>query len=155
KLVGYVKDYDVYVYDLAADKERRVTTGGTQEKTHGLAEFVAQEEMDRFSGYWWSPDSKFIVYEEADAKGVEVWHVADPAKPDQEPQPSYYPRPGKKNVRVRVGIIAVTSPLAGEGKGEGERKTVWIDWDKEKYPYLTQVRWDKYGPLTITVQTRL
>jgi dipeptidyl-peptidase-4 len=144
KSVGYVKDYDVYVYNLADDKERAVTKGGTEEKSHGLAEFVAQEEMERYSGWWWSPDSQFIVYEEADAKGVEVWYVADPAKPDQQPQSQYYPRPGKKNVSVRVGIV----PVAG-----GE--TVWIDWDQKKYEYLTQVRWEKYGPLTITVQNRL
>jgi dipeptidyl-peptidase-4 len=144
KNVGYVKDYDVFVYNLTDDKERQITKGGTEEKSHGLAEFVAQEEMERYSGWWWSPDSQFIVYEEADAKGVEVWYVADPAKPDQQPQSQYYPRPGKKNVSVRVGIL----PVAG-----GE--TVWIDWDHKKYPYLTQVRWEKYGPLTITVQTRL
>jgi dipeptidyl-peptidase-4 len=144
KSVGYVKDYDVYVYSLADDKERAITKGGTEEKSHGLAEFVAQEEMERYSGWWWSPDGQFIVYEEADAKGVEVWYVADPAKPDQQPQSQYYPRPGKKNVAVRVGIV----PVAG-----GE--TVWIDWDHKKYEYLTQVRWEKYGPLTITVQTRL
>ncbi len=143
KWVSYVRDNDVYVYDLATDKEKRVTTGGTAQKTHGLAEFVAQEEMDRSTGYWWSPDSQDIAYEEADADGVEVWHVADPSKPEQPGQPSFYPRPGKKNVSVRVGIV----PIAGG-------KTKWIDWDAKKYPYLTQVHWDKQGPLTITAQTR-
>ena len=38
--------YDVYVFDLATGKERAVTTGGTGTVSHGLAEFVAQEEMD-------------------------------------------------------------------------------------------------------------
>jgi len=143
KMVGYVRDHDVYVYDLATDKEHAVTKGGTEKKSNGEAEFVAQEEMDRHSGYWWSPDSKFIAYEEADADGVEVWYVADPSKPDQPGFASYYPRPGKDNVKVRVGIVPVTGG-----------KTVWIDWDAKKYPYLAQVRWDKEGPLTITVQTR-
>jgi dipeptidyl-peptidase 4 len=144
KQVGYVLDYDVYTYDLEKNKETRVTTGGTEKKTHGLAEFVAQEEMGRFSGYWWSPDSKSIVYEEADAEGVEVWYVADPVKPDQPPHAQYYPRPGKKNVSVRAGIIPATG---------GE--TVWIDWDRDEYPYLVQVHWDEFGPLTVTVMTRL
>src|SRR5262249_45025196 len=61
KMIGYVRDNDVYAYELATDKETAVTKGGTDVKTNGLAEFVAQEEMNRFSGYWWSPDSKFIV----------------------------------------------------------------------------------------------
>lgn len=143
KWIGYVRDHDVYVYELASNKETAVTRGGTEVKTHGLAEFVAQEEMGRFSGYWWSPDSKFIAFEEADHEGVETWYVADPAKPDQKPLQQYYPRPGKKNVRVRLGIV----PIAG-----GE--PVWVDWDHKAYEYLASVRWDKHGPLTIQVQDR-
>src|SRR5207302_7680762 len=99
--------------------------------------------MDRYTGYWWSPDSKHLAYEEADADGVETWYVADPARPGDPPLPSFYPRPGKANVKVRLGVVPV--------KG-GD--TVWIDWDRQRYPYLTQVRWSKHGPLTIQVQTR-
>jgi len=141
--VSYVLNQDVYVYDLTTNKETPVTKGGTEVKTNGLAEFVAQEEMSRYSGYWWSPDGKFIAYEEADHEGVEQWFVADPAKPGQTPLPQYYPRPGKKNVSVRLGIIPITG---------GE--TVWVEWDHKKFEYLAAVRWDKHGPLTIQVQDR-
>lgn len=143
KSVGYVLDHDVHVLDLATQKQHRVTTGGSERLTHGLAEFVAQEEMGRFSGWWWSPDGKLIVYEEADAGGVEVWYVADPVRPEHPAHPSFYPRPGKANVKVRLGVV----PVAG-----GE--TTWIAWNAEKYPYLAQVRWDKHGPLTVTLQSR-
>src|SRR6266540_4791492 len=88
KRVGYVLDHDVYAYDLATDEEHPVTTGGTELVSHGLAEFVAREEMNRFSGYWWSPDSRFIAYQETDANDVEVWYVADSARPDDRPYPS-------------------------------------------------------------------
>jgi dipeptidyl-peptidase-4 len=142
--VSYVLDHDVFVYDLATNKESQVTKGGTEKKTHGLAEFVAQEEMYRYAGYWWSPDNKFIAYEEADHEGVEQWFVADSAKPDQPPLPQYYPRPGKKNVAVRLGIIPV---MGGD--------TVWVEWDVKKYEYLASVRWDRHGPLTIQVVDRL
>jgi len=142
KLIAYVRGFDVYVYDLATGKESGVTTGGTAIKTHGLAEFVAQEEMARHSGFWWSPDSKFIAYEEADHTGVETWYVADPLKPDQKPAEQFYPRPGKRNVAVRLGIIPVTS---------GE--TMWVEWDREKYEYLARVAWD-VGGLLVIVQSR-
>jgi dipeptidyl-peptidase 4 len=143
RTVSYVLNHDVFVFDLESQTERRVTTGGTDQMRHGVAEFVAQEEMDRFSGYWWSPDSKFIAYEESDHEGVEVWHVADAAKPDDTPFASYYPRPGKANVKVRLGVI----PVDG-----GD--TVWVQWDRERFPYLVSVVWEKNGPLTISVQTR-
>jgi dipeptidyl-peptidase-4 len=144
KLVSYVLDHDVYTIDPETQKETRVTTGGTEVKSHGIAEFVAQEEMGRFTGYWWSPDSKHIAYQESDHTGVEKWHVADPAHPDREGLPQYYPRPGKKNVAVRLGIIAA----------DGSGKTVWVEWDAKKYEYLARVDWEK-GGLSILVQDRL
>jgi dipeptidyl-peptidase-4 len=144
KLVSYVRGNDVYTLDPTTQKETRVTTGGTPGKTHGLAEFVAQEEMNRFTGYWWSPDSKWIAYQENDAAGVEVWYVADPIKPEDAGHPTFYPRPGKANVSVRLGVVPATG---------GE--TVWVEWDAKKYPYLTNVHWQKKGGLTLAVQNRL
>ena len=144
KYVSYVLDHDVYAYDLAQARELRVTQGGTEDVSHGVAEFVAQEEMNRFSGYWWSPDSERIIFQESDSREVETWHVADPAKPENAPYPSRYPRPGKANVKVRLGItpIATTNQIT------------WFDWNRERYPYLTQVSWSTNGPLAIAVQTR-
>lgn len=141
--VSYVLDYDVYAYDLGQGREVRVTEGGTAEISHGLAEFVAQEEMNRYSGYWWAPDSKRIVFQESDAREVEIWHVADPATPEAEPHPTRYPRPGKPNVKVRLAVTPIQ-----------ERQVVWFDWDRERYPYLAKVSWETNGPLTLTVQTR-
>jgi dipeptidyl-peptidase-4 len=142
--VGYVLDHDVYVYDLARDHETRVTTGGTEVKPNGLAEFVAQEEMSRFSGYWFAPDGKHLAYQTSDHTGVEQWFVADPLHPDKPPLPQYYPRPGKANVTVSLHLTAIPSD-----------KSILVKWDVAKYPYLGAVRWDKLGGLTIVVQNRL
>ena len=144
KSVAYVRDFDVYVFDLATGQERAVTTGGTETVSHGLAEFVAQEEMDRYTGYWWSPDSRSIAYQESDASKVEVWYPADPSQPGNPPPPVFYPRPGKENVAVRVGVAPVDDPS----------KTVWLDYDRAKYSYLGKVTWQEEGPLTLTVLSR-
>lgn len=152
-MVSYVRDHDVYVYDLASDRETRLTHGGAALLSHGTAEFVAQEEMGRFTGYWWSPDSRHIIYQETDAKGVEVWRVADPIHPDQAPTPFFYPRPGKANAQVKLGVIQVPrGDKSSESAAHGA--TRWLDWDRAKYPYLATVRWTKGGPPLLTVQTR-
>ena len=143
KKISYVRDHDVYVLDLATSKETQVTKGGTALVEHGVAEFVAQEEMGRFTGYWWAPDSERIVYQETDNDGVEVWHVADPIHPEGKPTPFYYPRPGKNNAKVKLGVVSI-----------GGGKTTWIDWNRDKYPYLATVRWQKKAPLCLTVQSR-
>jgi dipeptidyl-peptidase-4 len=143
RYVSYVLDHDIYVYDVEQRRELRITEGGTADVSHGLAEFVAQEEMNRFSGYWWSPDSQRIVFQESDSREVETWYVADPAKPENAPSPTRYPRPGKANVKVRLGITPVE-----------KKEIIWFEWDRERYPYLARVSWDTNGPLTITVETR-
>ena len=142
--VAYVRNQDVCVFDLASGKEHAVTTGGTETVSHGLAEFVAQEEMARFAGYWWSPDSRQIVYQESDASKVEVWYAADPAQPGRAPEKTFYPRPGKANVAVRLGVVAA----------DGTGNTTWLDWDHAKYEYLGKVTWGEHGPLTLTVMSR-
>ncbi|WP_434383237.1 DPP IV N-terminal domain-containing protein [Melittangium boletus] len=143
KHVGYVRDQDVYRLEVATNTEHRVTQGGTPQKTHGLAEFVAQEEMSRFSGWWWSPDARFVAYTESDTSGVENLSILDVMHPERGAEDAAYPRPGKANAKVRLGV----TPAAGG-------PTVWVKWDAEAYPYLATVVWPKKGPLTLLVQNR-
>ncbi len=141
--LAYVKDFDLHVLDIASGKSRQLTTGGSERFTHGLAEFVAEEEMHRFRGFWWSPDGKSLAYEESDTREVETFTIQDPARPEQPANSFPYPRPGKANAKVRLGVVA----SAGGS-------TIWVDWDREKFPYLARVVWPKHGPLTVLVQNR-
>ncbi|MFP2907732.1 DPP IV N-terminal domain-containing protein [Pyxidicoccus sp. 3LFB2] len=142
--VAYVRDNDVYRVDLASQKEHRVTRGGTPEKSHGLAEFLAQEEMGRYSGYWWSPDAKLLAYTEVDTSQMEQFTIVDVMRPEAGAQRFPYPRAGKANAKVKLGLVPVTGG-----------RTTWVDWDAEKYPYLADVTWPEKGPLTLRVQNRL
>ncbi len=112
--------------------------------THGVAEFIAQEEMGRFEGYFWSPDCRALAYTEVDQSGLEQFVIADPTHPEQPASTFPYPRPGQGNAKVRLGIM----PAAGG-------RTIWVRWDAEKYPYLARVMWkEKQAPLSMLVQTR-
>lgn len=142
--IAYARSGDVYAVDLATHRERRVTRGGTDAVSHGLAEFVAQEEMDRFSGYWWSPDSRHIAFEEADNRPLEPFTIVDPMHPEQAGNVFPYPRAGRANAVVRLGIAAAS----------GSGAPAWAQWDAAKYPYLTTVRWSEGAPLTILVMNR-
>jgi len=48
--VAYVRNNNLFVYDLHSRQEQAITTDGTDLKSYGTAEFVAQEEMGRTSG---------------------------------------------------------------------------------------------------------
>jgi dipeptidyl-peptidase-4 len=148
--VAFVWGADLHVVELdgqgGAAAPRALTQGGSDDLLHGLAEFVAQEEMGRHEGFWWSPDSRLLAYAEVDQREVERFAIADPARPERPPAVFPYPRPGKANARVRLGLLAV---------GEAAGATTWVSWDGERYPYLARVLWDTAAaPLSILVQTR-
>jgi dipeptidyl-peptidase-4 len=123
KTLSYVVDHDVRLLDLATRLERPLTTGGTEDVPHGLAEFAAQEELDRFSGYWWSPDSRWVVWQETDQRAVERFTIHDPLHPELPAETFRYPRAGRANATVRLAV----TPAAGGS-------TVWLVWDRERYP---------------------
>ncbi|MCB9594485.1 MAG: DPP IV N-terminal domain-containing protein [Sandaracinaceae bacterium] len=141
--VATVRDGDLYVIDVATGAEARLTSRANTGITNGLAEFVAQEEMDRMRGFWWAPDGQSILYQQTDHAGMERMHILDPMHPESEPASWPYPRPGQANAAVRLGVIAI--------RGGSTR---WVDWDHEAYPYLCTVVWSAEGPLTILVQDR-
>jgi dipeptidyl-peptidase-4 len=141
--VAFVRNGDLFVVDVESGSERRLTRTASEHVQNGLAEFVAQEEMGRYRGYWWSPDGQQIVYQQTDTSGVERLHIADPMHPEAPPSASPYPRAGHDNAVVRLGIVSVRG---------GE--TRFIEWDREAFPYLATVRWSRGAPLTLLVQDR-
>ena len=72
KYVSFVRGGAVYAIDLATGSEQRLTPLAEPDKaiSYGVAEFVAQEEMDRYTGYWWSPDERYIAYTKVDESTV-------------------------------------------------------------------------------------
>ncbi len=142
KSVACVREGNLFVIEIASGQERQLTSGANENVSFGTAEFVAQEEMDRREGYWWSPDSQQILYQRTDTTGMETMHIMDAMYPEKPPQTWAYPRTGKKNADVQLGIM----PAAG-----GE--TTWIKWDRETYPYVATVRWED-GPPFLLVQNR-
>jgi dipeptidyl-peptidase-4 len=144
--VAAVADGELHVIELGTTPiiSRQLTTGATATLSHGRAEFVAQEEMDRSEGFWWTPDSQSIVYQETDESRVPVRFIADPLDPGASPATFFYPVAGSTNASVRLGIIPRTGGL-----------THWIKWDTATFPYLTRVVWREPGdPLCLSVMDR-
>jgi dipeptidyl-peptidase-4 len=144
--VAFVRGYDLWVVEAdGGAPPRPVTRGGDEDVFHGLAEFVAQEEMYRSEGHWWSPGGDRLLYAVVDQRAVERFVIADPARPEREPARFRYPRAGRSNADVRLVIAPVAEP----------ERAVAVDWDRERYPYVARALWGVEGaPLRIVVQTR-
>lgn len=141
--VAAVKGGELHVLATAGGAPRKLTADASPTVTNGLAEFVAQEEMDRSRGFWWAPDGKYIAFERADVAKVERRWIADPLHPERAPVEQRYPRPGGNNAEVALGIV----PSAGG-------QVIWARWDTQKFPYLTRVSWIEPGKVAIAVMSR-
>jgi dipeptidyl-peptidase-4 len=151
--IAFVRDGDLYVARIGAPSGAgseievgaitALTTGATAEITHGLAEFAAQEEMHRHTGYWWAPDGLAIAYQRNDNRPLEKFTIADASRPELPANIFPYPRAGKNNTEVRLFVAAI------DGK-----KSTEIVWDRSQYPYLARVLWQKNAPLSLLVQAR-
>ncbi len=147
--VAYVQDAELYVLPAGGGAPRQLTTGarGTG-KTHGLAEFIAQEEMDRSHGYWWSPDGRRLAFTEVDETHIPVYRImhqgaavtGEAAQDDHR-----YPFAGQANARVRLGVV----PVAGG-------PATWLDLglDTAHEGYLARVAWLPDGALLAQVENR-
>lgn len=136
--VAYVSGGALHVHDLAAATTRTLAAPDTEHVTHGLADFVAAEEMERMRGYWWSPDGDALVVARVDEAPVQRWWIADPAHPDREPTTVRYPAAGTPNATVTAAIVTL------------DGRSTPIVWDEE---YLADVVWDATG-LLVVVQPR-
>ncbi|WP_329583202.1 prolyl oligopeptidase family serine peptidase [Kitasatospora sp. NBC_01250] len=110
--------------------------------TWGQAEFIAQEEMDRDRGYWWSPRSDALLVARADDAPVQRWWIADPASPATVPTEVAYPAAGTPNAEVTLWLVTL----------DGTRTEVV--WDRAAYPYLGRVHWSAGGVPLLLVQAR-
>jgi len=102
--VAFVKGQDLWVTDVGGEP-RQLTHASAPTITFGLAEFIAAEEMDRFTGYSWAPDGQRLVVFEVDeapvAEKVRPMIYADRTELFHQ----RYPAAGAANATVRLHIV--------------------------------------------------
>ncbi len=135
RYVGYVRDQNLYVNDLSGGGERALTTDGRGAISFGVAEFVAQEEMDRYTGWWFSPDEARVAYTRVDESGVDVVPRLEINATGSTTVDQRYPRAGRPNAVVDL-YVAGLAPGAAPVK---------VDLGADKDVYLARVNWSEDG----------
>ena len=135
RYVSYVRDQNLYVIDLEDGQERALTTEGRGTLSFGVAEFVAQEEMGRYTGYWWAPGDDRIAYTRTDESPVETVPRLDVGPEGAQISPQRYPRAGTANALVSLYVRRV----------EEDGVPVRVDLGKGTDAYLARVHWSAQG----------
>ena len=142
--VSFIRDRNLWVIDLTSGEEVQLTRDGSDTIGNGVAEFVADEEMDRHTGYWWAPDDSAIAFARIDETPVPVQKRYEVYPDRTEVVEQRYPAAGDHNVLMRLGVIA---PKNGA-------RPQWIDLGTDKDIYLARVDWRDPQRLTFQRQSR-
>ncbi|CAB4333148.1 MAG: prolyl oligopeptidase family serine peptidase [Actinobacteria bacterium] len=110
--------------------------------TWGLADFIAAEEFDRSHGLWWLADNSGLIVERCDESSVQQWWISDPANPQKEPISQRYPAAGTPNAEVSLFLSDLNGALTE------------INWPKQDYEYLLNVRCSSDSQPIISVSSR-
>jgi dipeptidyl-peptidase-4 len=138
--VSFVRDQDLVVMDLATQAETAITDDGEGLITWATAEFIAQEEMDRDTGYWWSPDERYIALQRTDESTVDVIPRLDITGGGATVIAQRYPRAGRPNAVVDLYV---------HDRQTGRR--IKVDLGSNPDIYLARVNWSADGE-TLYVQ---
>lgn len=140
--LSFVKDGALFVAPLGsvAGSPRQITDKGTDTVSWGVAEFVAQEEMHRMTGHWWSPDDSLIAVARVDDSPVGIVSRAAIGADGTKVFNQRYPKAGTPNALVDLYV------MRPDGSGK-----VKVDLGPNRDIYLARVNWSRDGK-TLYVQ---
>jgi len=131
---GTMEDHD----ELPHLNPRR---GSSKEKygcsiTHGLADFVAQEEMDRYRGFWWDTKSRGILFVRVDESSVPPFRIMHHGAGVQEPnyEDHRYPFAGQSNPDIMLGYVRIDrETILGNNPKNGADETEVRDKQEKQF----------------------
>eukprot|EP01104_Vermistella_antarctica_P012263 TRINITY_DN3516_c0_g4_i2.p1 TRINITY_DN3516_c0_g4~~TRINITY_DN3516_c0_g4_i2.p1 ORF type:complete len:976 (+),score=227.02 TRINITY_DN3516_c0_g4_i2:1107-4034(+) len=147
-VVAFVRDNDLYTCCLNSGAEHRLTYSTEQGLCAGVAEFIIQEEFNRYTGYWWRPVvptqrpgcpqqlEHSLLYIEVDEKDVMDYIIPAPGI-EGVADKSKYPLPGSDNAHSQLRIVEFACP---GGNGGALRRVI----RRLDPPLSTRFPWCEY-----------
>jgi len=141
--VAYVRKHNLYVREVSGKEERALTKDTGDSLFNGDIDWVYAEELGVRSNYFWSPESKEIVFLHMDETKVPTYPITDwiPTHPTVDPEK--YPKVGDPNPVVKLGVV---DPEKG--------KVRWISLTKDEESYIPRFGWVKEGVIWAEVLNR-
>jgi dipeptidyl-peptidase 4 len=132
--VSYVRKHNLYVRPITGKSERQLTKDAGDNLFNGDIDWVYTEELAVRSNYFWSPDSKQIVFLHMDESKVPIYPIANliPTHPTVDNEK--YPKVGDSNPTVKLGVADVSNG-----------KVRWISLTDDEETYIPRFGWVRDG----------
>jgi dipeptidyl-peptidase-4 len=130
--IGYVRENNLYVEDLATGVVIQLTRDGSRTVINGTFDWVHEEELGLRDGWRWSPDGRSIAFWQLDADQVRDFLLVNSTDSLYAfPVPVQYPKAGEANSSARIGVVAATG---------GEVRWLEFEGDPREH-YLARMDW--------------
>jgi dipeptidyl-peptidase-4 len=143
--VAFVRDNNLFIYNLETGKETQVTEDGEEDEIiNGAVDWVYEEEFSFHRGFYWSPNGEQIAYYRFDESEVPEFEMAIYSGLYPEEFEFKYPKAGEKNSEVRIFAYSLK---------EGEPNEIDINANSEQY--IPRIKWtEKENRLAIMRMNR-
>ncbi len=141
--VSYVRKHNLYVRPVSGRDEKQLTKDTKDDLFNGDIDWVYAEELAVRSNYFWSPDSRDIVFLHMDETRVPTYPIVNwmPTHPSVDNEK--YPKVGDPNPAVKLGVVDI-------GKG----KVRWISLTDDPEAYIPRFGWVREGIVWAEVLNR-
>ena len=150
KSVAYVRDNNLYWYDIAGKKTRQITSDGERNAIiNGASDWVYEEEFGLVRAFEWSPDSKSILFLRFDERLVPEFTME---MYTDELYPEYitwkYPKVGEPNATVAALVYDLpsgkTRQLYSTGNGDMHIPRIYWTGDSKPLVWVTNRHQDSF-----------
>ncbi len=131
KYLAYIIDNNMYIKDIAANTEQRITRDGKENAIiYGTTDWVYEEEFSFTQAYFWSPDSKAIAYYRFDESQVKEFSFSLYGDLYPVEYRYKYPKAGEDNSLVSIHVYHLAN-----------QKSVNMDLGPDNDIYIPRIYW--------------
>lgn len=152
-LVCFVWSSELYCVPSDGSAPPRALTTGARGTgvTHGLADYLAQEELNRYEGFWISPDGSKVAYESVDESHIAEYRIQHQIDSDVK-EVHRYPFAGGPNPKVKFYVVSTTATDASGAVPTPVELDLTVPFGEDFY--LARVLWLPDGALAVQVMSR-
>jgi dipeptidyl-peptidase 4 len=141
--VSYVRKHNLYVRPASGEGERQLTKDAGDNLFNGDIDWVYSEELAVRSNYFWSPDSRQIVFLHTDETKVPAYPLVNWIPTHATVDNEKFPQVGDANPVVKLGVVDAD-----------KEKVRWISLTDDEESYIPRFGWVRPGVIWAEVLNR-